>query len=319
MKNSSGFNHLIRNLFFLVLLVLTLDSCYKNNEVVILDNRIISQLEYFRGTLNSSANFTYEDNKIVYRDFENDKRKHKYDYEYSENQVVSFISEKYDEYWVNTNSNVYSFESTLLQEVLYREYDQQQWDVYERWTFTYDGTNYDEILIEKVSSGNSYPVVKLTYSYASDTLIGYTVYQNNTEWVLTKEFRFEYKDGVLSQTTVFYSEPGQGLKPQELFSYQYTNGYNTKVVLSMYADSVWLPQSEILRTYNLSGKMIEETIKKVGETDYEYRYVYAYELGEDNLAIFPFYEKPLYEFIYPTLSSSLQKALLMEERNLYPE
>lgn len=291
-------------------------SCSKNNsEIVILPNRVISQLEYFRGTLNSSTNYSYQDNKIVYRDYEFDKSNYKYEYKYSGNQITSFVSKKYDEYWGYINSNVYSYSSNLLQEVLYRKSEKEEWVVYERWTFTYDGTSYDEILMESVTGDNYYPETKLTYSYSGDTLLGYKVYQFDQEWLLTKELSFEYQDGLLYQTTVSYALLGQGFKPQEQFNYQYSDGYNTRVVLSVNADSTWLEQSEILRTYNVSGKMIEETVKKVGETDYNYRYVYAYELGEDNLQRFPFYDKPLYEYIYPTLSPALRRALSMEVKN----
>lgn len=303
---------------FLVLgsLVFSIGSCGKNNsQVVILSSRVITQLEYFRGTLNSTTNYSYQDNKIVYRDYEFDKSKYKYDYEYSGNQVTSFVSKKYDEYWGYTNSNVYTYESNLLQEVLYRKYDKKEWNVYERWTFTYNGNNYDAILMESVVGSSINPETKLKYSYSGDTLLGYKVYQFNEDWKLTKQLVFEYQDGVLNETTVFYALLGQDFRPQEQFIYQYTDGYNTKVVLSVNVDSVWVARNEILRNYNVNGKMVEEIVQPFGETEYNYRYVYAYELGEDNFEMFPFYEQPLYEFIYPTLSPSLQKALSMEAKN----
>lgn len=316
MKNKPYFLKLIACFLFLGSIVFLTESCSKNNsQVVILPNRVISQLEYFRGTLNSTTNYSYQDNKIVYRDYEYDKNNYKYEYEYSGNQVTSFVSKKYNEYWGYTNSNVYIYESNLLKEVLYRRYEQKDWVVYEQWTFTYNGNNYDEILIETVIEDNYFPDTKLTYSYNGDTLLGYKVYQFNEEWILTKELVFEYQDALLSKTTVFYALLGQDFRQQEQFTYQYADGYNTKVVLSVNIDSVWVPRNEILRTYNVSGKIIEETARKVGDTDYNYRYVYTYELGEDNLEIFPFYEQPLVEYIYPTLSPAMRKAMLMEAKN----
>ena len=286
MKDKLYLLKFIASFLFLGSLVFSIASCSKNNsQVVILPNRVISQLEYFRGTLNSTTNYSYQDNKIVYRDYEFDKSNYKYDYEYSGNQVTSFVSKKYDEYWGYTNSNVYSYESNLLQEVLYRKYEKEEWEDYERWTFTYDGNNYDEILIERMANGTYYPDTKLNYTYSSDTLLNYSIYRHGNGWHLSKEVKFDYQDGLLYQTTIYYALLGQDYGPQELFTYYYSEGYNSKVLLSMRVDSTWLEQSEILRNYNVSGKMIEETVRKVGDSDYNYRYVYAYELGEDNVNI----------------------------------
>ena len=113
---------------------------------------------------------------------------------------------------------------------------------------------------------------------------------------------------------IYYAPFGIGYGPQEQFSYEYTDEYNTRVVIAAIADTGWVDRSEILRNYNISGKMIDETVRLINATD-EYRYEYAYELGNENLDRFPFYDKPLYEYIYPTLSRSLAKAQLLANEN----
>jgi len=297
-------------IFLLLFAIFLNEGCNKkNSEPVVLPNRVISQLEYFRGTLNSTSTFNYSNNKIYLREYEFDKSNYKYEYEYSGNQVITYTLKKYGEDWGTVGSNVYSYNSNLLQEVLYREPSADDWNVYERWSFSYNGSNYNEILMEKVYDGYPLPDTKLDYSYNGDTLMGYSIYRFVAEWRLSRDVVFEYNNGLLYKTTLYYAPVNMVYGPQEQFTYEYSDGLNTRVVLSVMVDSAWVDRNEILREYNISNKMILETVKAIGDSNYEYQYKYVYELGEDNLELFPFFDQPLVEYIYPSLSKAMRNTL----------
>jgi len=316
MKNNLRvFSTLISAVGALVILFTGSGCSKRNSELVILPNRIISQAEYFRGTLNSTTSFDYTDNKIYLREYEFDKSNYKYEYEYSENQVITYTLKKYDEIWGTIGSTVYSYKSNLLQEVLYREMKADDWDVYERWSFSYNGSNYNEILMEQVYDAYYLPDTKIDYAYSNDALMSYSIYRFTGEWHLSRDVKFEYTNGQLYKTTLYYAPVNQKYGPQEQFTYEYSEGLNTRVVMAVFTDSNWVERNEILREYNINNKMVLETVKAIGNPNYEYQYKYVYELGEDNLSIFPFYDQPLHEYIYPELSTALHKLLPMEVKN----
>ena len=288
-----------------MIIVLLATGCRKNNtNPEDLSNRLVSQLEYFRGTLNSSSNFKYKNDRLIERDFVRSNGQLKYELAYSDNQVVSYFSRKYDEYWRNTNKTEYTYTSGKLEDVRFLEFSDEAWQEFERWTFTYNGENYDEIVMGDVLNNTFYPTTKLDYTYSGDTLKFYNIYDFVADWVLDKEIKFTYVDGMVNQITVYYTSSSVEYRPNQQFTYTYTNGYNTRVELSVAVDSGWVAVNEIIRSYNISGKMIEEGLKAIGDTEYAYLYNYTYELGKENLDIFPFYDKPLFEYIYPTLVST---------------
>lgn len=293
-----------KNLLFIAFVGLLLISmaCKKTTDRPDIDNyRVVSQTEYHKGDWSSTSTFTYQNNRIVSREIETPIEKFKFEWSYDDYQVVTQQFNWNFDNWVLKTSNVYSFENDLLQSVNYREAMGELWDEYERWEFSYNGTDYKEILMGSVDDKQFMPNTKFGYAYVDEHLEYYEIYiKEAADWKLSKDLKFEYLEGSLHQITLSYSKNGSDYGEQEQFSYEYTSGKNTHVVLSIQGDSGWRQRDEIVRNYDNNGNMTDETFRLVGNPNYENRYEYEYEAGSDNFEQFPFYAQALYEYFYPS-------------------
>ena len=253
--------------------------------------------------MNSTSKFRYENDRLIYRDYQTSDNHFKHEYYYKENEVEDYFYRKYETYWRSLTRTVYQYENKLLIRVIFEEYQDMDWVQTERWSFSYIDEQYDEILMETISDNVYSPSTKIIYTYSGEYLYDYKVYNYSEDWYLTREVVFDYIDGILENIYLFYEGYGLPYGPQEKFSYEYMNDLVSRIVLSVYTGNDWLESSEILRDYDISKNMIEEKVRFIETSQNYYRYTYEYELGNKNLKVYPFYDQALYEFIYPKPSA----------------
>lgn len=318
-RNQSVFGYL--SLLILTALLMIQEGCRKADEQpAYTDFRLISQVEYYKGVSNSNITYQYENNRIVKQEVESKNELLKYEFSYTDTGVISNLFKKYSESWFLKKGTVYAFEDGKVKSVIFREPKGELWKENEKWTFSYDGMNWKEVLIEIQTDDKFDSVSKIEYFYEGDRLLYYNTFKfAEAQWELIREVKFDYVDERLDKTTVFYGGFASEYGPQEQYIFEYESGLNTRIGIAVLISDEWTERSEIVRNYDQNGNMTDETVRLVGDPNYEYRYIYFYEPGKHNREHFPFYDQPLYEYIYPAIDNLQPGQMIQRFQLLNPK
>jgi hypothetical protein len=289
----------------LIIFGLLFSACQRgpNNQPNFLPGRVVTQTEYLQGAWNSTATFRYDNDRIIYRDYRTSQNHYKFEYAYNNDTIWCDYSRRYGELWRTLSRFTYCFDDNLLKQVLFEDYTNKTWVKTEQWRFTYLDGKYDEVFFDNILNDTIYPIARIKYFYSEDLLTNYEIYDYDNGWQLNKELFFSYIEGVLQEIVIYYEGFGLEYGPQERFTYEYTNDLVSRIGISVYDGENWPETSAVYRQYDINNNMTRESLRLTESTKDYYRYNYEYMLGKDNLEVFPFYDQPLIEYIYPSVES----------------
>ena len=244
-------------------LLISFTGCVKNrnNHPVDLPMRMVNQIEYYQYEKRSTSDFRYENDRIVYRDLITDLNKYRYEYEYADNEVTAFYYRGFDEIWSLSNRVVYSYESSQLQQVVYSNNAEEGWRERERWTFTYMGDLYDEILIEELFEDEEpLPAALFKYNYVDEFLSNYQVFNYANDWYQIRQVNFSYEDEKIVQVLLQLINNSDELEAYERHSYFYEQDKLVQIIVAINAGEEWIDGTEINLKYDVNGNVVEETV-----------------------------------------------------------
>lgn len=294
-------------LLFLLLPVLLLVTCKKDNTKPSSDYRIIKSIYYYDQVQFDTMSYDYKDNKMsAIHGYNNDgEETSRVSIDYLEtNSIVMVFSYYMDTSMVVTSKKVLKLNGSHVIEVIYYQADDILWKPSSKLTYSYENDNLVEFIEYDDESGDWKPNDKTVYEYDGTKHLQTIRYKYANGWQVWDKLVFTYIGDNVDYVLGYVYTDGSVIETYKTgFSYE---GDLMKECTYYFDDNgSWIATGSTLYTYDSHNNLESYSFPIDGLT---YKVEYEYEQGSGNyMQLLDYYEYDFFLGIEPHPTKAVER------------